>query len=266
MKILFEPNWRLLLLTLLFPESGLIFSLIGILAFQPSFTLTFLVQFGLTAIIYTVPTIFISFCVWSSYRIDVPEDLPSGTNLIRLLAIDRDADRTDPITYSLWPMGILDTELSSTLREVARGFHAVPGSGPDIIALRQLFSVNSMGWVILKSSLDFESQAEHTFKVSGDLKILEWAGVLNVSFGCSTYIDSKHWWERKSRLAATGRCDTMLLTQHFYAIEICPFNHATCKSLVGIARWRQTNSSTGHSAYFSFNLVIPSNRQCRVLV
>uniref|UniRef100_A0A183AB38 Cadherin domain-containing protein n=1 Tax=Echinostoma caproni TaxID=27848 RepID=A0A183AB38_9TREM len=91
--------------------------------------------------------------------------LPVGTNLIRLLAVDRDADGADPITYSLWPISILDTELTTALRETARGFPSITSSNPEITALHQKFSVNSQGWITLRTSLDFELQSEHTFKV-----------------------------------------------------------------------------------------------------
>ncbi|THD27797.1 Protocadherin Fat 1 [Fasciola hepatica] len=132
------------------------------------------------------------------YRIDVPEDLPTGTNLIRLLAVDRDADRTDPITYSLWPIGILDAELSSALREAARGLHTFPGSDSEIASLRQKFSVNSRGWITLKGSLDFESQSEHTFKVVAMDAVGHW----NASSVIVSVIDindnAPHWPTRES--------------------------------------------------------------------
>ncbi|OON23206.1 cadherin domain protein, partial [Opisthorchis viverrini] len=131
------------------------------------------------------------------YLIELMENTVIGTRITRILARDRDADLKDPITYSIWPSSLPESELLSQGDETAQQrrlrLDTLARANPEVNLVRHQFTVDSEGWVILKSPLDFESTREHKLKVAAMDAVGHWNSSMVVISIIDVNDNAPHW-------------------------------------------------------------------------
>ncbi|TGZ60509.1 hypothetical protein CRM22_008469 [Opisthorchis felineus] len=131
------------------------------------------------------------------YLVELVENTVIGTRITRILARDRDADLKDPITYSIWPSSLLESELLSqgdeTVQQRRLRLDMLARTNPEVNLVRQQFTVDSEGWLILKSSLDFESTREHKLKVAAMDAVGHWNSSMVVISIIDVNDNAPHW-------------------------------------------------------------------------
>ncbi|CAL8080614.1 unnamed protein product [Calicophoron daubneyi] len=130
------------------------------------------------------------------YNVNLLEDTPVGTRILRTQAMDPDADHQDPITYSIWPATLMDPMYSNSAavaQQARSGLTSMAQGNAEVGLIRKLFTVDSSGWIFLKGPLDFETQQDHTFRVVAMDSVGHWnSSIVHVAVG-DVNDNAPHW-------------------------------------------------------------------------
>ncbi|KAF8568835.1 hypothetical protein P879_01813 [Paragonimus westermani] len=133
------------------------------------------------------------------YVVKVPENVPVGTRLTGVSAQDKDVSGRDPITLSLWPVvSSLEWELGirygpDAPAELPLRLHNAPHANLELNLIRKQFMVDSDGWIVLKTPLDFETVREHKFKVAAVDSVGHWNSSLVIISVMDVNDNAPHW-------------------------------------------------------------------------
>ncbi|KAA3679838.1 protocadherin Fat 1/2/3 [Paragonimus westermani] len=133
------------------------------------------------------------------YVVKVPENVPIGTRLTGVSAQDKDVSGRDPITFSLWPVvSSLEWELGvrsvpDVSTDLPLRLHNAPHANLELNLIRKQFMVDSDGWIVLKTPLDFETVREHKFKVAAVDSVGHWNSSLVIISVMDVNDNAPHW-------------------------------------------------------------------------